>query len=86
MTKIKFTADGFRAVLAETAGEAARIFAQRAARREYGPRAYCRTLRLDHWTQDGSMHAFEAFIGRDVPGSHGTTAGRNEWIYVRRAE
>lgn len=80
----QFTCTGFRAVEADSAGEAAGIFAERAARRAYGRQGYCRTLRLDSWTQDGSSHAYEVFIGRDVRGSQGTTSGRNEWLTVHR--
>lgn len=77
-----YTADSFRNVEAENAREAALIFANRQARREFGKRGYCRSMRLDCWTEDGKSHTFEAFIGRDV--ERGTCAGRNEWIYVRR--
>ncbi len=49
------------------------------ARREYGRRGYYRTLRLDSWTEDGSSHTYEAFIGHDD--GHGATVGRNVWIY-----
>jgi hypothetical protein len=80
----KFIASGFRAVTADSATESAQIFATRAARRAYGRRAYCRTLRLDSWTQDGRQHNYQAFIGRDVPGQRGTTSGRDEWICVSR--
>lgn len=80
----KFIASGFRAVTAADAREAAEIFATRAARRAYGRRAYCRTLRLDSWTQDGRQHNYQAFIGRDVPGQRGATSGRDEWICVTR--
>lgn len=80
----KFVASGFRAVAAADAHEAAKIFATRAARQAYGRRAYCRTLRLDSWTQDGRQHNYQAFIGRDVPGQRGTTSGRDEWISVNR--
>lgn len=81
----RFVADGFRAVEAEGASAAARIFAERLARREYGRSGHCRTLRLDSWTQNGASHTFEAFIGKPVPGDRATTSGRNVWIYVRRA-
>jgi hypothetical protein len=79
----RYTADGFRAVTADSASDAAQIFADRQARREYGRNGYSRRPRLDCWTQDGKSHTFEAFIGR--PGYEPRTMiGRNVWIYVRR--
>jgi hypothetical protein len=79
-----FCADGFRAVRAKNASEAAEIFAGRQARREYGRGGHCRTLRLDCWTENGKSHTFEAFIGKPVPGERATTTGHNVWLYVRR--
>lgn len=79
-----FRADGFRDVQAGSAREAAEIFAGRQARRDYGRNGFCRTMRLDSWTENGKSHTFEAFIGRPVPGERGTTSGHNVWLYVRR--
>ena len=62
------------------AKEAARIFANRLARKKYGQKGYCYHVRLDSWTQDGSVHHFEVFIGHDLPG--GGCQGRNEWLTV----
>jgi hypothetical protein len=78
-----FTCEGFQPVRADSAQEAARIFAERQARREFGRKGFCRTLRLDCWTEDRRSHTFEAFIGRPVPGEPGTTSGRNVWVHVR---
>ena len=66
---------------AENAQHAADII----ARREYGKRGFCRSLRHDSRTEDGRSHTYEAFIGRAVPGQPGTTAGRNVWIYETHA-
>lgn len=79
-----FECDGFRPVVAPSATGAAKIFANRQAIREYGRRGYCRTLRLDSWTQNGATHHFQAFIGRSVPGNPGTTSGRDIWLSVHR--
>lgn len=65
---------------AESAEQAADII----ARREYGKRGICRTLRLDSYTEDRRNYTYEAFIGRPVKGEPGATAGRNVWIYERR--
>lgn len=83
-----YRADGFRPIHKSTdmygevqnVSDAAALFAGRLARREYGRRAYCRTIRADSWAMDGSSHTFEAFIGTDD--EQGNTVGRNVWVYV----
>ena len=80
----KFIASGFRAVEADSAADAAKIFATRAAKKAYGANAYCRSLRLDSWREDRTGHTFEAFIGRNVRGERGACAGHNEWLSVYR--
>lgn len=50
------------------------------ARREYGRRGTCRTLRLDSWARDGTAYNYEAFIG--TRNNDGSVSGRNVWIYV----
>ena len=77
-----FFCPGHRRITAEDAEAAARVFAGREARREYGRRAYVRVLRLDNWTENGRSHTFEAFIGRDV--AQNQCSGRNVWIHVDR--
>lgn len=79
-----YTSPNHRAVRAESAEHAAHIFANREARANFGRRGYCRTLRLDCWTESGLSHTFEAFIGRDV--ERNACQGRNVWIYVDRRE
>jgi hypothetical protein len=84
----RFIATGHRPVTAESPEEAARVIAERLARRSYGRRGYCRVLRLDSWTQDGSTHHYQAFVGRAVLGRGrrptGECAGHNEWVTVHR--
>jgi hypothetical protein len=75
-----FTCTGFRNVSADSADEAAGIFAERLARRRFGKRGYCRTMRLDSWTENGHTHTFEVFIGYDV--DRNTCSGFNEWLHV----
>lgn len=82
-----YHSDGFRSIrqsdAVRSAEDAARVFAGRQARREYGRTGHVRTLRADSWTRDGSSATFEAFIGR--PGSgidRNTTVGRNVWLHV----
>lgn len=80
-----FHADGFRPVVAESAAEAARIFANRQARRDYGRAGVHLALRLDSWTQNGRSHAFQVFIGKALPReASGTVQGRNVWLHVTR--
>jgi|SRR5262245_46372479 len=78
----RYHCDSFRPVEAEDVHAAAEIFAARQARREYGKRGYCRTLRLDCWTENGCNYTYEAFIGYSVRG--GTTSGHNVWLYISR--
>jgi hypothetical protein len=75
-----FSCTGFRRVAAETPHQAAMIFANRAARRAFGRRGYCRVIRHASWTKNGMWHSFEAFIGYDV--SRNETTGYNTWIDV----
>jgi len=79
-----FYCPGHRRLVADSAREAAQVFAGREARREFGKRAYVRVLRLDSWTENGHSHTFEAFIGRDVAPNE--CSGRNVWIHVDRVE
>jgi len=76
---IRQSADGFGEI--QRPADAALVFANRLARREYGRRGYARTIRCDSWAADGSSKNYEVFIGvdGDQPGS---TVGRNEWLYV----
>lgn len=64
---------------------AAWMFAARMARREFGKRGYCRTLRLDSRAMDGSYVNYEVFIGVRCSHDLTTTAGHNVWltIYIR---
>ena len=65
----------------QNVADAARVFADRLARRTFGRKGYARTIRPDSWTQDGRNYTFEAFIGVDR--EHGReTVGRNVWLYV----
>lgn len=71
----KHTSPGFRAVYSNSVREAAEIFATRAARKAYGRRGYTRVLNRVSWSQDGSVHEFEAFIGYSP--RPGETSGHN---------
>ena len=73
-TKMKFKCNGYPDVVAESMSEAARIFAARAGRREFGNRAGVRTCVRQSYAQDGSLAEYSAFIGL-TRGSE--TTGRN---------
>ena len=61
--------------------DAARVFADRFARKEYGRRrGYCHLVRADSWAADGRYTNFEVFIGTRASG--GWTSGRNIWLSV----
>jgi hypothetical protein len=83
-----FSCGGFRNVRlheSQDMRDAAGIFAARAARRKYGRSSgYCRTMRLDSWSQDGTRGVYEAFI--DYSNGQGATIGHNIWLTVDRQE
>jgi hypothetical protein len=73
----KYHCNGYKGVNAHDAREAAYIFANRMARRRYGDKGYCRTIRQDAFTHDGKSAHFEAVIGK---GSSGIA--QSIWLYV----
>jgi len=79
-----YTSSGFRSVRAENIRSAAEIFANRHARRQYGPRGYCRVYQMAGYAQDMSLAEFDAFIGLNGP-ERGTTVGRNVRFTILRA-
>ncbi len=78
----RYTCSGFRAVTAETFSDAAIVFANREARRQFGRRGYARTLNPGSYAKDGSLAEFSSFIGYNT-GPNETT-GHNTHITVRR--
>lgn len=62
------------------AKDAAWLFANRLAKREFGRRGYCHHVRRDCVSTDGRSANFEAFIG--VPAEGGGTNGHNTWLTV----
>lgn len=67
---------------ATSAREAADII----ARRIYGKRGFCRSMRHDSRTEDNHSHTYEVFIGVPVRGEPGTTSGRNIWLFEKRLD
>lgn len=72
--------------IVDSASDAARIFANRLARRQFGRKGYCHHVRLDSRREDGQMGIFEVFIG--YPAEGGGTQGHNEWlnVYIERGD
>lgn len=80
----RYTSPGHKPTDAAGAGnqrEVGEIFAQRKARRLYGRRGQVGAIRVDSYSQDGSVMEFDAFIGRPAPG--GGLAGHNVRFTVR---
>ena len=60
--------------------DAARVFAGRTARADYGRRGCVGALRLDSWSEDGTFCSYEAFIGSPAVG--GGVDGRNIQLHI----
>ncbi len=79
----KFTCNGFKSVSGGISiSEAAEIFANRAARREFGKSGYARTCTMGSRTQDESVAEFQAFVGYST-GRNETTGHNINFTVVR---
>lgn len=92
-----YTCDNFRPVklgqtsrdgwdVVEGPKDAAKIFANRIAKQEFGKRGYCHHVRQDCWREDGAYVVYEAFVGVSVKGDQYACSGRNVWltVHIRR--
>ena len=79
----KYISNGFRATEAADMGEAAQIFASRAARRKYGRTGYALRPTVQAHAQDMRLAEFSAFIGYAT--GRNETSGNNITFTVRRA-
>jgi hypothetical protein len=77
-----YSASGFHRVKATEMKEAAEIFANRLARKQFGRSGYCRICRLNSWDEQGRFGHYDIFIGYN--GERGTTIGHNELIIVHK--
>lgn len=78
----RFASDGFQNIKAADMGEAARVFALRLARKEYGRKGNFMALRFDKG--NGASSVYEVYIGKPSPSDpQHALAGRNVWLYVR---
>ena len=79
----KYISNGFRATEAADMGEAAQIFASRAARRQYGRTGYALRPTMQSYAQGIDLAEFSAFIGYST--GRNETSGDNFNFTVRRA-
>jgi hypothetical protein len=75
---MKYTSPGFRSVEASSMNAAAVIFAERAARKQYGKSGYCRTCTQVVHSTDGTFAEYSAFICYTARGQRSETVGHNE--------
>ena len=77
-----YRCDNHRMIEADTASQAASVFALRKARTQYGKTAQVGALRLDSYSSNGLVYNFDAFIG--YPVGRNQTAGCNVRFTVYR--
>jgi hypothetical protein len=82
---MKYASPGFRSVEACSIRAAAVIFAERAARKQYGKSGYCRTYTEVACSTDGTIAEYSAFIGCTPRGQRNKTAGHNQSFVVYAA-
>ena len=67
---MKYMSPGFKSVAACSNCAAAEIFAERAARKQYGRSGYCKTCKQVLASADGTVADYVALIGYTLRGSH----------------
>ena len=82
---MKYTSPGFRSVEACSVRAAAVIFAERAARKQYGKYGYFRTYTPVACSTVGTIAEYSAFIGYTPRGQLNETAGHNQSFVVYAA-
>jgi hypothetical protein len=82
---MKYTSPGFRSVEASSMNAAAVIFAERAARKQYGKSGYCGTCMQVARSTDGRSAEYSAFISYTLRGKHNETVGHNHPFVVYAA-
>ena len=81
MEMIKFECDAFRPVYAETFKDAARVFAERYARKHFGRNSGVGALRCESQRADNSAQTWNAFVGHKK-GSY--TIGHNTHFLIKK--
>lgn len=79
-----YKCDSCRSIQASSLSEAARLAAERIARRNYGRRAEVGALRADSYSQDGSSFSYEAFIGRPNRRERSISGGNVRFVIYTR--
>jgi hypothetical protein len=82
---MKYTSQGFRSVEACSISAAAVIFAERAARKQYGKSGYCRTCTQVACSRDGTFAEYTAVIEYIPRGQLNEKAGHNQSFVVHAA-
>jgi hypothetical protein len=82
---MKYTSQGFRSVEACSISAAAVIFAERAARKQYGKSGYCRTCTQVACSRDGTFAEYTAVIEYMPRGQLNEKAGHNQSFVVHAA-
>jgi hypothetical protein len=82
---MKYTSPGFRSVKACSISAAAVIFAERAARKQYGKSGYCRTCTQVAHSTDARSAEYSAFISYTLRGQRNETVGHNQSFVVYAA-
>ena len=82
---MKYISLGFRSAKACSIRAAAVIFAERAARKQYGKSGYCRTCTQVEHSTDGRSAEYSAFISYTLRGQRNETFGQNHPFVVYAA-
>jgi hypothetical protein len=81
---MKYHCQGFKPIpfeKVETVKQAAKIFATRLARKEYGSGGGVGALNLNSWSQDNNEFDFSAFCGK-VDSKQRTCDGKNYYFHI----
>jgi hypothetical protein len=79
---MKYISPGFRSVKACSIRAAAVIFAERAARKQFGKSGYCQTCTQLAHSKDGRSAEYSVFISRTLRGQRNETVGHNQSFVV----
>lgn len=77
----RYVTSGMRGVSAESMADAAKVFAQRLARKSYGSRGYALRPVGGSYTEDGRLVEYSAFVGYST--GRNETTGKNVHFTVR---
>lgn len=81
----KYKTDGMKSVCADSGLEAARVFFERLARKEFGRFGVARAIRCESWASDGSYATYQGFVGKHDRHNDCTT-GHNKTIFIESVD